>query len=81
MIRELLIAFVRLSSVCPSKSSLARCNSAGILANRFRKENWGAFGHLAALRIRLAAWTMFMRAGRTSSHLRVLRPQSGLTHI
>jgi hypothetical protein len=40
-----------------------------------------AFGHLAALRIRLAAWTMFMRAGRTSSHLRVLRPQSGLTHI
>ena len=40
-----------------------------------------AFGHFAAPRIRLAAWTMFMRAGRTSSHLRVLRPQSGLTHI
>ena len=38
-------------------------------------------GHLAARRIRLAAWTMFMRAGCTSSHLRVLRPQSGLTHI
>jgi rubrerythrin len=40
-----------------------------------------AFGHFVAPRIRLAAWTMFMRAGRTSSHLRVLRPQSGLTHI
>ena len=43
--------------------------------------NWDVFGHLAARRIRLAAWTIFMRAGRTSSHLRVLRPQSGLTHI
>src|SRR4029077_4399659 len=38
--------------------------------------NWDVFGHLAALRIRLAAWTMFMRASRTSSHFRVLRPQS-----
>jgi len=35
------------------------------LANRFRKENWGAFDHVAARRIRLAAWTMFMRAGRS----------------
>ena len=26
-----------------------------------------AFGDLAALRNRLAAWTMFMRAGRTST--------------
>jgi hypothetical protein len=51
------------------------------LLNTSFSRHWGAFGHLAALRMRLAAWTMLMRAGRTSSHLRVLRPQSGLTHI
>lgn len=51
----------------------------GVAAHR-RRGAPEPYAVCAFSRIARAAATMFIREGRTSSHLRVLRPQSGFTH-